>query len=95
MNRTRSIGVVTTVLAASLLAPPARAQVSEDRLKELIKQAGEAAKLPPVTFAEAQKITAQPGPTVQLTLDEAVALALERNLDIRVQRLNPERSRRT
>src|SRR5207245_10320951 len=29
-------------------------------------------------------------PTVQLTLDDAVRLALDRNLDIAVQRLNPE-----
>ena len=30
------------------------------------------------------------GPTLALTLDDAVKLALERNLDIVVQRLNPQ-----
>ena len=30
------------------------------------------------------------GPTVALTLDDAVRFALERNLDIAVQRLNPQ-----
>jgi outer membrane protein TolC len=77
-------------LAAALAAAPARAQVSEERLKELIKQAGDAAKLPPIGFSDPLGITAEPGPEIQLTLDDAVKLALERNLDIKVQRLNPE-----
>ena len=91
MKRTRSIGVSTVVLAAALgAAVPAAAQVSEERLKELIKQAGEAAKEPPVQFSDPQKLSAEEGPAKQLTLDEAVQFALERNLDIKVQRLNPE-----
>jgi outer membrane protein TolC len=68
-----------------------RAQVSDARLRELIKQAADATKDPagfgdPQTAAGAQAN----GPAVQLTLDDAVKFALERNLDIQVQRLNPE-----
>ena len=63
---------------------------SEERLKELIKQAGEAAKLPPAGFSDPQRVSTDEGPAVQLTLDDAVQFALDRNLDIKVQRLNPE-----
>jgi outer membrane protein len=91
MRRTRSIGVLTMVFAAAVAAStPARAQVSEERLKELIKQAGEAAKLPPAGFTDPQRVSTDEGPAVQLTLDDAVQFALDRNLDIKVQRLNPE-----
>jgi outer membrane protein TolC len=90
MARTGPIRVLTLGVAVTLAGiAPARAQVSEERLKELIKQAGEAAKLPPV-FTDPQGVSATEGPTVPLSLDEAVKLALERNLEIRVQRLNPE-----
>lgn len=85
------MGVLTLVVAAAMASSqPASAQVSDERLKELIKQAGEAAKVPPIGFSDPQMVTAEEGAVVQLTLDEAVGLALERNLDIKVQRLNPE-----
>src|SRR5262245_13864348 len=91
MNRIRSIGVTSLVFAAAVSASlPASAQVSEERLKELIKQAGEAAKQPPTTFSDPRATTVDQGPAVSLTLDDAVKFALERNLDIKVQRLNPE-----
>lgn len=91
MERTRTIGVLTGIFAAAMaVAVPTQAQVTEERLKELIKQAGEAAKLPPPGFSDPQGISADEGPALQLTLDDAVKLALERNLDLKVQRLNPE-----
>jgi outer membrane protein TolC len=86
----KRLRVLTLVFAAVAASQPARAQVSEERLKELIKQAGDAAKEPPITFSDPQVVSADQGPAFQLTLDEAVKLALERNLDIKVQRLNPE-----
>jgi outer membrane protein TolC len=68
-------------------------QPTEARIQELIRQAAE-------QVASGQAITPPPGgrqiaagatrPTVALTLDEAVKLALDRNLDIAVQRLNPQ-----
>src|ERR1700712_132995 len=90
MTRNGSIWMLTAVLALSGLATPARAQVSESRIRELIKQAAD-----PNSRLQAPA-TAQPGttpdnrPRVALTLDDAVRFALERNLDIAVQRLNPE-----
>src|SRR3954470_11822700 len=90
MTRKGSIWMLTSVLAVSGLAAPARAQVSEARIRELIKQAAD-----PSSRLQTPA-TAQPGttndnrPVVGLTLDDAVKFALERNLDIAVQRLNPE-----
>ena len=92
MRRTHVIRISTMVFSAVLaVGAPARAQVSEARLKELIKQAADAASQP-VGFGEPQaaEIVQGQGPAVRLTLDDAVRFALERNLDIRVQRLNPE-----
>jgi outer membrane protein len=42
-----------------------------------------------VGSAAAQSLTAQ-GPVKRLSIDEAVALALEQNLDLQVERLNPQ-----
>jgi outer membrane protein TolC len=80
------------VVATAATATPAFAQLSESRIRELIKEAAE--------HAAVSQQPAQPGqpaqtpgatrPTVRLTLDDAVKFALDRNLDIAVQRLNPE-----
>jgi len=84
MKRTRSIGTLAAVLAAaSLWGSSAQAQVSEARIRELVQQAGQSA--PPAVVEELRQ-----GVTTALTLDDAVAFALDRNLDIAVQRLNPQ-----
>ena len=75
-------------------AAPARAQqVSEARIRELIKQAAERVgsrqTTPPARSAD-RGAAGDTRPIVALTLDDAVKFALERNLDIAVQRLNPE-----
>jgi outer membrane protein len=89
----RSTWTATALLGIGLLAggaAPAHAQVSEARIRELIKQATD-----PSTGLQTPA-TAQPGGSsdtrraVALTLDDAVKFALDRNLDIAVQRLNPE-----
>ncbi|HEY7293130.1 MAG TPA: TolC family protein [Vicinamibacterales bacterium] len=84
-----------TVLGGFLIAmgvssiASAQAQLSEARIQELIKQAA-------INVATAQPTQTQsqaPGqarPVVQLTLEDAVKFALDRNLDIAVQRLNPQ-----
>ena len=76
----RAIAAVVVVLlklpaAAGAQPPPA------DRVDGLLAQARE-------RLAAVQ--TPGAGPRVDLTLDEAVARALERNLDLAVQRLNPQ-----
>jgi outer membrane protein len=81
------------------LAPAARPafaqrvtpRVTEQHVEELIRAAAERvgaqAGTAPVTPPAGGQADARP--TVQLTLEDAVKLALERNLDIAVQRLNP------
>jgi len=90
--------VLTAAAAFCVLsgaALPARAgQVSDARIRELIKQAAAQAGGSQTTPSGTQTQTVSaPGdnrPIVRLTLEEAVKSALERNLDITVQRLNPE-----
>src|SRR4051812_35948536 len=86
---------ILTLLCVGLAsgASPALAQrvITDEHVQELIRaaasrvgaQAGTAAVAPPAAGQ------ADARPTVQLTLDDAVKLALDRNLDIAVQRLNP------
>ena len=91
MTRNGSIGLLTAALAFSSLATPARAQqVSEARIRELIKQAQDPASRLQVPATPSPGGTADNRPVVALSLDDAVKFALDRNLDIAVQRLNPE-----
>ena len=73
-------------------ATPSFAQQSDNaRLAEIARNAArqfEAAKADLPQTRPSTPITA-PGPNVELTLDEATARALERNLDLAVERLNP------
>jgi outer membrane protein len=93
MTRNGSNWTVVAVLALMTivtgLAAPARAQqISEARIRELIKQAADPSRMlqPPTTAQPAGDTRS----AVALTLDDAVKFALDRNLDIAVQRLNPE-----
>ncbi len=83
----RVLMVALTSLVA--LAPAARAQtapVSDERVRELVQQA--MAQAAPVSSLQPDALA--PGtPAMDLTLDEALALALEQNLDIAVERLTP------
>ncbi len=90
MTRHRSPRMCPVALAiAALLSPvlAAAQQLTDDQIKALIKEAGQFSDQSLLTPAVVQ-VEGQ-GPTVGLTLDEAVNFALERNLDIAVQRLNP------
>src|SRR5437763_15256276 len=88
MVRSRTIRAAASVLAASAL--PARAQVSDARIQELIKQASERLSIQVGTQPPAAPAAGDARPVVHLTLEDAVKLTLDRNLDIAVQRLNPE-----
>ena len=90
MGRNGSIWILAVVFAG--VATTARTQqLSETRIRELVKQAADR-----VANGDTSGDVQQPAPAgavrpvVRLTLDEAVKFALERNLDIAVQRLNPE-----
>ena len=83
----------STMLCAGLATSvPAQAQqVTDAHVQELIRAAAErvGAQTGAPSGAPARGGGTDARPTVALTLDDAVKLALERNLDIAVQRLNP------
>jgi outer membrane protein TolC len=95
----RTVTGWSVVASAALVlasAPPARAQkinTNDQHIQELIREAAARAG---VTNAGVSNTTAQATaggngrPEVKLTLDDAIKLALDRNLDISVQRLNPQ-----
>ena len=94
MTRNGSTRTATAALALAgligLAAPAHAQQISDARIRELIKEATD-----PANRLQTPS-TVQPGtsgdnrPSVPLTLDDAVKFALDRNLDIAVQRLNQE-----
>ena len=91
MTRNGSIWMLTAALAFSGLATPARAQqVTEARIRELIRQAADRVSHGELDAGQQATMPGQTRPKVAITLDEAVKFALDRNLDIAVQRLNPE-----
>jgi outer membrane protein len=104
MTRNRSTWMLTAALAltgAGLSAQTAPAQMSEAHIQDLIRQAaervanGQTTAQPPGTGQASSTTQTMPAagdtrPVVRLTLDDAVKAALEHNLDISVQRLNPE-----
>lgn len=81
------------ILCAGLAttAPAGAQQVTDAHVQELIRAAAErvGAQTGAPSGAPASGGGVDARPTVALTLDDAVKLALERNLDIAVQRLNP------
>jgi outer membrane protein TolC len=88
--------VPVSICAAGLLATGSNAfaqKTSDQHIQDLIKEAALRAGVEQTTPGAP---TAQPAPvqgdrpTVSLSLDEAIRLALDRNLDISVQRLNPQ-----
>src|SRR4051794_2132104 len=89
MKANRSRLIITGGLLLAGVAAPAYAQkISEARIAELVKQAKAG-----LAATQAQPAVPAPQatrPTIRLTLEDAVKNALDHNLDIAVQRLNPE-----
>jgi outer membrane protein TolC len=92
MKRTALLSSLLCVAVGAAGTPLAAQQkVTEEHVQELIRAAAERINAQ-AGAATASPQAAQAGdsrPTVNLTLDDAVKLALDRNLDIAVQRLNP------
>ena len=90
-----SVRVFLYVLALLACGQPAAAQTDADRAR-MEGIAREAAREFAAARADAADQTRPtvpppaPGATVELTLDDATARALDRNLDIAVERLNPQ-----
>ena len=93
MTPNRTILTLIAALAFAGAATSVHAQqISEARIHELIKQAADrAVRADVVVDAQQPAATAaQNRPVIHLALEDAVKFALDRNLDIAVQRLNPE-----
>jgi outer membrane protein len=85
-------GLFTTLLSLAAAAGASAQEITEIRIQELIRTAAQRAGVDAQTPAtQTPTATGVPGvrPTVALTVDDAIKLALDRNLDIAVQRLNP------
>jgi outer membrane protein TolC len=88
---TRTATAALAVAGLMGLAAPAHAQqVSDARIRELIKEATDPSNRLQTPATVQPGATGDNRPSVALTLDDAVRFALDRNLDIAVQRLNPE-----
>ena len=86
------MSMVLAVLAAAAL--PARAQSEKQSDKQRLAEIAKNAARQFETRVDEQTRPAvpitTPGPTIELTLDDATARAVERNLDVAVERLNPQ-----
>jgi outer membrane protein TolC len=82
--------VGVAALAVAALASPARAQAPSDaRVKELLAQAQ--AQVQQLQAAQAAPQAPAPaGQTIDLTMDQAVAKAVDQNIDLTVARLSPQ-----
>ena len=81
----RAAALLTVVACAAAPARLSAQDTSPEHVRALLAQV--AAQQPAPVAAPSQ---APPATTIDLKLDEAVALALERNLEIAVERLNPQ-----
>jgi outer membrane protein len=88
MTRSQSISILAALLVFGMSGRASAQSITDARIRELINEAREQAGRGPT---EAQPPAAAPSrDVVQLTLEDAVKFALDRNLDISVQRLNPQ-----
>ena len=93
VSRARSVGtaVLVSIVCAASGAHAQEGASTTPSLSDVVRQARE-------RFAQARGTALGPagadqspsGPAASLTLDQAVTLALDKNLDIAVQRLNPQ-----
>ena len=77
---------ISAALAVAISMPAAAQEPSTEHVRSLIAQAMQQAPQAPTPAGQAQT----EGPVVPLTADDAVKRALERNLDLQVQRLAPQ-----
>ena len=77
-------------VAVAITVPASAQEAGKDRVKELVTQALQQAGQTAPTIQPNQVLTPPSGPVTPLSADDAVRRALERNLDIQVQRLEPQ-----
>jgi outer membrane protein TolC len=83
---------VCAIFALGCATSTAAQKITEEYVQELIREAAARSGVTqtPATTPSAQDNSQGSRATLRLTLDEAIKLALDRNLDISVQRLNPQ-----
>src|SRR5206468_3136214 len=83
--------LIATPAVLAAMVSTASAQITDEHVQELIRLAAERAGAPAqAATSGAQTPNAAAAATLSLALDDAIRLALDRNLDIAVQRLNPQ-----
>jgi len=88
---TRQYSIALALALASGVAGNAGAQqITDAHIRELIKEAARQTAVGGQPANVPQPAAGDSRPVVRLTLDDAVKFALDRNLDISVQRLNPQ-----
>jgi len=91
MTRNARIRIFTAALALAALPTAGWAQqVSDARVRELMAQAAQRVASGDLDVQQTSRAPGETTPTLRLTLEDAVKFALDRNLDIAVQRLNPQ-----
>ena len=91
MRRNWMKWTATSAVVAMMVATASAQTVTDEHVQELIRLAAERAGAPSQSAsAPAQTPNGGAPPTLPLTVDDAIRLALDRNLDIAVQRLNPQ-----
>jgi outer membrane protein len=90
MTRTQLAGVLGALLVFAAPGGARAQEITDTRIRELIKEASQQAGRIAIAPDVQQPAAGAARPVVQLTLEEAVKFALDRNLDISVQRLNPQ-----
>ena len=90
---TKGAGIALAFVALATAASAQQPRVTDEHVQELIRLAAERAGVSAQAGGLPQAVAATAAnerPVVHLALDDAIKLALDRNLDISVQRLNPQ-----
>jgi len=95
MTSKRRIRTLSSTLAAGLMVVTAgsvfaQTRITDEHLQDLIREAAARVGGTATIGAQTAQAAADERPVLQLSVDDAIKLALDRNLDISVQRLNPE-----
>jgi outer membrane protein len=90
MTRNWMKWIATPAVVAMMVATASAQSVTDEHVQELIRLAAERAGAPSQAATAPAQTAGGAQPTLPLTVDDAIRLALDRNLDIAVQRLNPQ-----
>src|SRR5262245_38772791 len=91
MTRNLMQWIATPAVLAAVVSTASAQKITDEHVQELIRLAAERAGAPSQgATSGAQTRDGAATPTLSLSLDDAIRLALDRNLDIAVQRLNPQ-----